>query len=282
MVFAEYLMMMTAEQEIGVKNMLSFEVEDIFHVDSPEYEIENLRSRVIPILIHLLGILDNQKAKATFFVLGWVASKFPEVVTLIDSRGHEVACHGYSHSDIWAMNPEKRKAEFRLSKESLENILNKPVLGFKGACDPLEKKHAHILNEIADAGFEYVCGVKAGIFSGKTVESFDIEFKDGRPLKIIPQSALRKLGVWLHFGEKLRLYPSWFTRQAVKELNSKGYPSMISMKLWELDRHQARGVNSDYTHYRRYGNLNLAEDKLLRLLDIFEFTTCAEVLGLEY
>jgi polysaccharide deacetylase family protein (PEP-CTERM system associated) len=274
--------MMADKQDKRVNNILSFEVEDIFHVDSPDYEIEDLKSRIIPILIHLLGFLDSQKARATFFVLGWVASKFPEVVSLIDSRGHEVACHGFSHSDITTMNPEKRKTELRLSKEALENILNKPVLGFKGACDPLGKEHLHILNEIADTGFEYICGVKAGAFAGKTIEPFDSEFKSGRSLKIIPRSAIRKWGVWLHFGEKLRLYPSWFTRRAVNELNSKGYPSMINMKLWELDRHQTRGANSDYTHYRRYGNLNLAEEKLMKLLDVFEFTTCAEILGLEY
>jgi peptidoglycan/xylan/chitin deacetylase (PgdA/CDA1 family) len=238
-------MMMAGKPEQRVKNILSFEVEDIFHVDSPDYEIEDLKSRIIPILIHLMGVLDNQKARATFFVLGWVASKFPEVVSLIDSRGHEVACHGYTHGDIASMRPEKLRAEIRLSKEAMENILNKPVLGFKGACDPMGKEHLYILNEVADAGFEYVCGVKAGAFSGKMMEPFDAEFKTGRPLKIIPQSAIRKWGVWMHFGEKLRLYPSWFTRRAVNELNSRGYPSMINMKLWELDRHQVRGANSD-------------------------------------
>jgi hypothetical protein len=93
---------------------------------------------------------------------------------------------------------------------------------------------------------------------------------------------VRKWGVWLRFGEKLRLYPSWITRWAIGDLNRRGYPAMINMKLWELDRHQARSANSDYLQYRRYGNLNLAEEKLLRILDIFEFTTCAEVLGLEY
>jgi len=274
--------MMSEKTGKRVKNILSFEVEDIFHMDSPDYEIEDMKSRIIPILIHLLGILDNQKAKATFFILGWVSQKFPEIVSLLDSRGHEVACHGFSHGDIIAMNQEKRIAEIRLSRESLENILNKPVLGFKGACDPLGKEHAQILNEIADAGFQYVCGVKAGAFVGKSVEPFRSEFKNGRTLNMIPESAVTKLGVQLHFGEKMRLYPSWFTMRAVHELNGRGYPATINMKLWELDRHQVRGANSDYLNYRRYGNLNLAEDKLLKLLDMFEFTTCAEVLGLEY
>ncbi len=265
-----------------MKNILSFEVEDTFHADDPDYELDDVKSRIIPNLIHLLSILDHQKAKATFFVLGWVASRFPEIVSLLDSRGYEVACHGFSHKDISKIEPEKLKSEIKLSKETIENILNKRILGFKGACDPLDNKHFYILNDIAEAGYAYDCSTKAGAFAGKSFGPFDIEFKDGKSIKIIPQSTMTKFGVWLRFGEKLRLYPSWFTIRAIGRLNRMGYPAMINMKLWELDRHQIRGANADYMQYRRYGNLNIAEEKLSRILDVFEFTTCAEVLGMEF
>ncbi|UCE67660.1 MAG: polysaccharide deacetylase family protein [Candidatus Zixiibacteriota bacterium] len=275
-------MMMSREPVTYIKNILSFEVEDTFHADNPDYELDDVKSRIIPILIHLLSILDHQKATATFFVLGWVASRFPEIVSLVDSRGHEVACHGFSHKDISKIGPEKLKSEIDLSKETIENILNKRVLGFKGACDPLDKKHLHILNDIAKAGYAYDCSTRPGIVAGKSFGPFDIEFKDGKSIKIIPQSAMRKFGVWLRFGEKLRLYPSWFTIRAIGQLNRMGYPAMINMKLWELDRDQIRGVNADYIQYRRYGNLNIAEEKLSKILDVFEFTACAEALGIEY
>jgi polysaccharide deacetylase family protein (PEP-CTERM system associated) len=275
-------MMMARKPEAHVKNILSFEVEDTFHSDDPDYELNEVKSRIIPILIHLLSILDNQKAKATFFVLGWVASRFPEIVSLLDSRGHEVACHGFSHKDILKMDTEKLKSEILLSKETIENILNRRILGFRGACGPLGREHLHILNEIAEAGFGYDCSTEAGAFVGKGAGPFDTKFKDGRSMIILPQSAVIRCGISLRFGEKLRLYPSWVTRKAIGYLNRMGLPAMINMKLWELDRHQIRGANADYLLYRRYGNLNIAEEKLTKILDIFEFTTCAEVLGMEY
>ncbi|UCC80685.1 MAG: polysaccharide deacetylase family protein [Candidatus Zixiibacteriota bacterium] len=274
--------MMARKTETHIKNILSFEVEDTFHADNPDYEFDNVRSRIIPNLIYLLNILDNQKAKATFFVLGWVASRFPEIVSLLDSRGHEVACHGFSHKDLLKIESARATSEISLSKETIENILNKRVLGFRGACHPLDKRHLGILSDIAGAGYAYDCSTRAGAIAGKSFGPFDIEFKDGGSLKIIPHSAIRKFGVWLRFGEKLRLYPSWFTVRAIGRLNRMGYPAMINMKLWELDKHQVRGVNADYIQYRRYGNLNIAEQKLSMILDAFEFTTCAEVLGLKY
>jgi len=186
---------MIQKSETHVKNILSFEVEDTFHADNPDYELDEVKSRIIPILIHLMSILDNQKARATFFVLGWVASRFPEIVSLLDSRGHEVACHGFSHKDISKMEPEKLKSEIRLSKETIENVLNKRIPGFRGACSPLGKEHLHILNEIAKAGFQYDCSTKAGTFAGKSSGPFDTRFKDGRSIKIIPQSAVKKWGL---------------------------------------------------------------------------------------
>lgn len=274
--------MMAQKSETYIKNILSIEVEDTFHADNPDYELDDVKSRIIPNLIYLLNILDSQKAKATFFVLGWVASRFPEIISLLDSRGHEVACHGFSHKDLLKIERSRATSEIRLSKEMIENVLSKRVMGFRGACQSLDKRHLHILNDIASAGYAYDCSTRAGAIAGKAFEPFDIEFKDGNFIKIIPQSAIGRFGVWLRFGEKLRLYPSWFTVRAINRLNRMGYPAMINMKLWELDKHQIRGVNADYIQYRRYGNLNIAEEKLSIILDAFEFTTCAEVLGMKY
>lgn len=273
------------EQSTGkthTKNILSFEVEDTFHTDSPDFELDNLKSRIIPNLIHLLEMLDNHKARATFFVLGWVASRFPEIVSIIDSRGHEVACHGYSHGDITKMEAGKFRAEISRSMDLLKEILDKPVLGFKGSSVLSVNDHFDLLDEISRTGFTYDCSTKSGISAGKSSGPTDIKFPDGRVIKIVPQSAYRKWGVSLRYGDKLRLYPLWIILRAIGELNSRDFPAMINMKLWEIDKFQSRASNSDYLQYRRYGNLNLAEDKLAKILDHFEFTTCAEALGLEH
>ena len=274
--------MMSEPVKIPVKNILSFEVEDTFHIDSPDFELDNTKSRIIPNLIHLLEMLDNHKARATFFVLGWVATRFPEIISLLDSRGHEVACHGYSHSDITTMEPDKFQNEIRRSRELLDEILDKPVLGFKGSANLYVKEHFDLLDEISKNGFVYDCSTQPGGLAGKSSPWFDLRFPDGRVIRMVLQTTYRKWGIHLRYGEKLRLYPLWVTLRAIDEANRRGHPAMINMKLWELDKYQNRAANSDYLQYRRYGNLNLAEEKLGRLLDHFEFIPCAEALGLEY
>jgi polysaccharide deacetylase family protein (PEP-CTERM system associated) len=275
-------MMNRPADKIPAKNILSFEVEDTFHIDSPDFELDNLKSRIIPNLIHLLELLDNHKARATFFVLGWVASRFPEIISLLDSRGHEVACHGFSHGDITKMEPARFQNEIRRSGDLLKEILNKPVLGFKASSGLSIKENYDLLNEISAAGFLYDCSTKSGLPEGKSTEPYDLRFPDDRVIKIVPQSAYRLWGLSLRYGDRLRLYPLWITLKAIEEQNRDGRPAMINLKLWELDKYQSRSPDSDYLRYRRYGNLNLAEEKLARILDHFEFTTCAEALGLEY
>ncbi len=262
----------------GVKNILSFEVEDIFHMEGHDIESIETKSRIIPNLIHLLDYLDEQKAIATFFVLGWVAKRFPEVVALIDARGHEVASHGWYHSDIRKMSSEKLVIELERSRTILEDILQKPVFGFKAAGEYFGKEYLSLYRRVAEAGYRYDCSLLSHGLPAEQNRPLTVRFKEGGSIIAVPQSTVRKLGVSLQFSERLRLFPGWFVKRAIHSLNRRGYSAMINMKLWELDRHQRRSPNADYVNYSRYGNLNLAEEKLMRILDIFEFTTCAEVL----
>ncbi len=264
----------------GVKNILSFEVEDIFHVESHDIESIETKSRIIPNLIHLLDYLDEQKAIATFFVLGWVAKRFPEVVALIDTRGHEVASHGWYHSDIRKMSSEKLVIELERSRTILEEILQKPVFGFKAAGEYFGKEYLSLYRQVAEAGYRYDCSLFSHGLPAEQNQPLTVRFKEGGSIIAVPQSTVRKLGVSLQFSERLRLFPGWFVKRAIDSLNRRGLPAMINMKLWELDLPQRRPPSADYINYSRYGNLNLAEEKLMRLLDIFEFATCAEVLGI--
>lgn len=264
--------------DAGVKNILSFEVEDIFHAESHDIESIETKSRIIPNLIHLLDHLDEQKAIATFFVLGWVSQRFPEVVALIDARGHEVASHGWYHGDIRKMSSEKLVIELERSRAILEEILQKPVFGFKAAGEYYGKEYLSLYRQVAEAGYRYDCSLLSHGLPGKQNQPLTVRFKEGGSIIAVPQSTVTKLGVSLQFSERLRLFPGWFVKRAIHSLNRNGYPAMINMKLWELDLHQRRPPTADYVNYSRYGNLNLAEEKLMRLLDIFEFASCAEVL----
>ncbi len=188
-------------------NMLTFEIEDRFHVENPDMEPPDARSRIIPLLIHLLDTLDKQKAHATFFILGWVARKFPEVVALIDSRGNEVASHGFTHGDIRKMPSDKIKSELERSREILEDIIGKPVYGYKATCPYLSRDNLSLYRLIAEAGYRYDSSLLADSPRMESLKPFPITISDGRSIIAIPQSARRKLGVVFRFGENIRILP---------------------------------------------------------------------------
>jgi len=259
-------------------NILTFEVEDRFHVDIPDHEPVDARSRIIPLLIHLLDLLDSQKARATFFVLGWVARKFPEVVTLIDARGHEVASHGFSHSDVRSMPPSQFETELWRSRSLLEETLQKPVCGFKAAAASLGRDHLHYYKVIAEAGYRYDCSFLPANFRPESMRPFPVQTESGKSLFAIPQTVRRQMGVMIRVGENIRVLPGWYGLSSIKRLNDAGLPVMINMKLWELDTHHPRSAGKEVFKYSEFGNLSLAEEKLRRILEYFRFTTCSEIL----
>jgi polysaccharide deacetylase family protein (PEP-CTERM system associated) len=261
-------------------NMLTFEIEDRFDIENPELEPPEPNSGIIPLLIHILDLLDNQKAHATFFVLGRVARRFPEVVALIESRGNEVASHGFTHSDVRKMPSDKFKSELERSRALLESIIQKPVYGYKAASPYLCRDHLAHYQLIGKAGYRYDASLLADSPRMDGLRPFSMDIGEERSIIAIPHSTRRKWGVAFRFGENLRILPSWFVINSIKSLNRKGYPAMINMKLWEFDVHQPPSAGLGYFRFSEHGNLSLAEEKLTRLLDIFKFSSCAEVLGL--
>ncbi|HBC46065.1 MAG TPA: hypothetical protein DCZ43_03365 [candidate division Zixibacteria bacterium] len=261
-------------------NMLTFEIEDRFHVENPNMEPPEARSRIIPLLIHLLDLLDNQKAHATFFVLGWVARRFPEVVALIDSRGNEVASHGFTHGDVRKMSPAKFRSELNRSKAILEDIIGKPVYGYKASSPYLCRDHLSHYRLMAEAGYRYDSSLLADSPRMESLKPFQITVEDASSIIAIPQSTRRKWGVLFRFGENVRILPGWFGLNSIKSFNDKGYPAVVNMKLWELDKHQPRIAGMEYYRFSQYGNLTLAEEKLNHLLDYFRFSSCAKYLEL--
>lgn len=264
----------------GGKNILSFEVEDIFHVESPEYELPDRKSRIIPILIHLLDLLDEQKTKSTFFVLGWVAQRFPEIVALIDARGHEVASHGFSHSDPDKMNRNLLTEGLRRSRSILEEILQKPVHGYKTAGRLRGKHGSDIHIHAANAGYRYIFGPPVLTSTSPRSCAETVRLHDGNLIVAFTHSVLKKWGCSIAFTERLRAYPGWFVLRAIASLNKRGIPAIINLKLWELDHFQERPPGSEYANYSQYGNLGLVEEKLSRLLETFEFGSFGENLAL--
>src|SRR5438876_10904165 len=122
-----------------IRNALTVDVEDYFHVanlaPNIRHESWNSReSRVVGNTQKLLAIFEQFDVRGTFFVLGWVAERYPQLVRDIAARGHEIACHGYSHRLVYEQSPEEFYQETHRAKHLLQDITGSAVLGYRAAC----------------------------------------------------------------------------------------------------------------------------------------------------
>jgi hypothetical protein len=201
-------------------------------------------------------------------------------VALIDSRGHEIASHGMSHVKIAGLGGEKLEYELIKSRELLEAIIKKKVMGFRAPDDHLNIGNLATYGAIAGAGYIYDCSFMG---NGPRIESnrpFNLISEGNRNITVVPQSLRRELWFHIRFGEKARTLPSWFIMSSIEKLNGKGLAAMINMKLWEIDKHHPRPFNSDYLNFGTYGNLQFSLEKLQLLLEKYKFISCSEFLSL--
>ena len=143
-----------------MKNALTFDVEEYFHAEAfagvvrPE-EWPTLESRVVALTDQLLDTLDEARARATFFVLGWVADRHPGLVRSIAGRGHEVACHGYAHRMIHRLTPAGFAEDVGRAKSALEDASGCAVLGYRAPTFSVTRETLWSLDVLCEAGFRY-------------------------------------------------------------------------------------------------------------------------------
>lgn len=137
--------------------MVTVDVEDWFHSENlrrvlPPAQWSSLQLRVRANTERLLQLFNEFGIKATFFILGWVAERLPDLVRRIDAEGHEVASHGYGHERIPHLSREAFLEDVRKAKGILEDQVGKPVLGYRAPCFSITDEAADVLLE---AGYAY-------------------------------------------------------------------------------------------------------------------------------
>ena len=266
-----------------MKNVLTIDVEDYFQVAAlaetikPE-DWERIPARVENNVHRLLDLFDRHQVKATHFVLGWIAERFPELIREIDRRGHEIASHGYSHQLIYNQTPELFERETRDSKALLEDIVGKPVLGYRAASYSITRKSLWALDILAEAGFSYDSSIfpvvhdRYGI-KGSPEQPHRLRTPQGHELVEFPLSTYRMMGQTLPVagGGYFRLYPYALSRYFYRRLNARGTPFVFYLHPWEIDPGQPRVEASWFSRFRHYNHLEDCENRLDRLLGDFDF-----------
>jgi polysaccharide deacetylase family protein (PEP-CTERM system associated) len=275
-----------------IRNALTVDVEDYYHVSAFEGEVRReewhlYESRVEQNTYKLLDIFSAHGVECTFFVLGWVAERFPSLVRDIASRGHEVACHGYSHRLVYSQAPGEVREETVKSKRVLEDLIQAPIYGYRAASYSITKRSAWALNILVEAGFTYDSSIfpirhdRYGM-PGAPRLPHRMSMPGGQALIEFPLSTVELL--WFRLpvagGGYFRLYPYIATRAALASINDRQQqPFVFYLHPWELDPDQPRLKARWSSRFRHYKNLDKSESRLVRLLRDFRFTTARNVLG---
>ena len=280
-----------------IKNYLTIDVEDYFHVSafeniSPPETWGGRECRVERNTELILNILDEYNVKATFFVLGWVAERYPQLTKTIAAQGHEIASHGYLHQRVALQDRKTYRDDIRRGKKILENQTGVPVLGYRAPSYSITRKTSWAFDELMEAGFKYDSSIFPmrhdfyGIpdwprFAGYAIKNGE-EWLES-PVISEGQQGIRELPITtLKLGQRnlpiagggyFRLLPYAVTSWGLNRINKlEQQPFVFYLHPWEFDPQQPRMSGaSAKSKFRHYLNLGKTESRFRRLLNDFEF-----------
>jgi polysaccharide deacetylase family protein (PEP-CTERM system associated) len=269
---------------IRVTNALTVDVEDYFHVAALAPNIHrdswaSRESRVVGNTQQLLAIFEQFDVRGTFFVLGWVAERHPQLVKDIAARGHEIACHGYSHRLVYEQSPEEFYTETLRAKNLLEEITGSAVVGYRAASYSIVRESLWALDILVELGFSYDSSIfpvrhdRYGIPNAERVPH-RLATLNGKFIVEWPLATARIFGCRLPVagGGYFRLLPYWLSRWGLSSINLREMqPFIFYLHPWEIDPEQPRVSASWLSRFRHYTNLGKCEERLRRLLGEFKF-----------
>jgi polysaccharide deacetylase family protein (PEP-CTERM system associated) len=271
----------------SVTHRLTVDVEDWFHAEAqsnavPRDAWETQRLRVLPNVLAILDLFAEFRVRATFFFLGWLAERLPDMVRLVAESGHEIACHSYYHRLIYTMPPQEFAADTRRAKERLEKAAGAEVIGYRAPSFSIVPESAWALTELARAGFKYdssVFPVRHDTYGWPTAprRPFRVHTPQGTLLEF-PLTTARLWGqtVPAAGGGYLRLFPLAFSQRVLRAHRQAGEEAIVYFHPWEIDPRQPRSTVRGLRRFRHYTNLDRMMPKLRALLEEFPFGPLCE------
>jgi len=276
----------------NIVNAFTIDVEDYFHVSAFEPYIDrdtwgNLPRRVTRNTNVILELLNERQVQATFFVLGWVAERHPELIRDIVQEGHEVASHGFSHVRIGRQTPEEFRTDVTDTKKLLEDIAGIAVSGFRAASFSVVRDTLWATAILREAGYKYsssVYPVHHDLYGIPEAPRFAFRHA-GSGLLEVPITTLSFAGRNLPFGGGgyFRLFPYPLSRWAFERINKiENRPAVFYCHPWEIDPEQPRQPGLRFkARFRHYHNLTRMKSRLARLLADFKWSRMDKVFSAE-
>ncbi|WP_324780148.1 XrtA system polysaccharide deacetylase [Thiobacillus sedimenti] len=266
-----------------MKNAMSIDVEDYFQVSAfaPHIRREDwdaLPCRVERNVDTILALLDEAGARATFFTLGWIAERHPQVVRRIVDNGHELASHGYGHQRASDLTPAQFRDDVSRAKAILEDLGGVAVRGYRAPSFSINRGNWWAVEALQSAGYVYsssIYPVRHDHYGMPDAPRFPHRPNGAEGILEVPPTTLPLLGRNLPAagGGWFRLLPYAASRWMLRRVNAcDGAPCMFYFHPWELDAEQPRqsGLPAK-TRFRHYVNLRRMPGRLRRLLRDFEW-----------
>ena len=318
-----------SENGISLINYLTFDIEDYFHVHALSKVIkpadwDNYECRVEKNTYFILDLLDTYRSiqnstsdiqnsefkiqnsyRATFFILGWIAERYPKLVKEIHARGHEIASHGYGHRVIYKQSKDEFREDVKRAKKILEDLTGEEVLGYRAPTYSITDKTIWALYILREEGYRYdssIFPIRHDYYGMPHCPRFPFIWNLDSPkpkMKQMPPNCLASpppsrqaakppshilefpLSTLKLVGQKLpiagggyfRLFPYWFTRWALKRINrQERQPFIFYLHPWELDPEIPKIKNAQaLSRFRTYVNLSKTKTRFKRLLAEFDF-----------
>ncbi len=277
----------------NIVDALSVDLEDYFQVENfahlvPRDTWPSYAPRLTDNTHRLLDLFDAQGSRATFFVLGWCAERFPNLVREIHARGHEIACHSYLHRLIYTLTPDEFRADTVRCRDLLEDLVGERVIGYRAPSYSITAESLWALDVLAELGFVYDSSIfpvrhdRYGIPDFARWPVADHPTPGGATLHEFPLTTFQLAGHNLPSagGGYLRMLPMAWTRQGIRAAHAAGQPAMLYIHPWEIDAGQPRipGMKP-LRNLRCYYNLAGTFERLETIISEHRWGPVREVLG---
>jgi polysaccharide deacetylase family protein (PEP-CTERM system associated) len=269
-------------------NAFTVDLEDWFCSHNLQHAVnykswDQQESRVERNTFKLLELLNSRKVIATFFVLGWIAERFPGLVKVIQEEGHEIASHGYAHQLVTAMGKEEFKTDILRSINVLEEICGKKPDGYRAPAFSITRKNKWAFEVLQQAGFRYDSSVYPftmhpdyGFRNASLAMHYPV-----KQLLEVPLSCSNYAGIRIPCsgGAYLRFYPYSLFSHLSRNILNKNRPLIFYIHPWEVDDAPPKVLLPFFKSLRHYYNSSSSVKKIERLLSEFEFTSIQNVIN---
>jgi len=271
-------------------NALAIDVEEWFHICEEDiYKVagnpDKLEERVCKNTETIVNLLKRYNQKASFFFVGWVAERYPELVKFVADNGFEIGCHSYSHNVIYKMTPKGFEEDLIKATEIIYKASNIKPSGYRAPGFSIKRGIEWYFDILTKIGYKYDASVFStyrshGGIADAPIYPYKLKTAYGEIMEF-PQSVTDILGVKLCFsgGGYFRLLPLWFVESQIKRLNMKNVPVLFYIHPREIDPEQPRMKLSLWRYFKYYVNIDKTLDKFEQILKRFKFDSVENVLN---